>query len=67
MDAQHHTVPPGADRGHLVVSEMELIGWGERLGAESHPNLVIALTGELGAEYSWTIAYVGLVTGSVTP
>ncbi len=49
MDAQHHTVPPRADRGHLVVSETELIDWGERLGAESHPSLVIALTGELGA------------------
>lgn len=49
MDAHHHTVPPRAGRGHLVVSESELVAWGERLGADSHPNLVIALTGELGA------------------
>ena len=49
MDANHHTIPPRADRGHLVVSQPELVEWGERLGAESHPGLVIALTGELGA------------------
>lgn len=49
MDAHHHTLPPRADRGRLVVSEAELIAWGERLGAQSHPDLVIALTGELGA------------------
>jgi len=49
MDAYHHTVPSRATRGHLVMSEPELIAWGEQLGAESHPRLVIALTGELGA------------------
>jgi len=49
MDAHHHTTPPLATRGHLVMSEQELIAWGERLGADSHPHLLIALTGELGA------------------
>ena len=49
MDAHHHPVPAGAARGHLLMSEAELVEWGERLGAESHPELVIALTGELGA------------------
>ncbi|MDQ6736966.1 MAG: tRNA (adenosine(37)-N6)-threonylcarbamoyltransferase complex ATPase subunit type 1 TsaE [Gemmatimonadota bacterium] len=49
MDAHHHTVPSRASRGHLVVSEPELIEWGERLGADSHPRLIIALSGELGA------------------
>lgn len=49
MDAHHHTVPQRASRGHLVMSEVELIEWGEQLGADSHPPLVIALTGELGA------------------
>jgi len=49
VDAHHHTMPPRATRGHLVMSELELIAWGERLGADSHPHLVIALTGELGA------------------
>ena len=47
MDAHHHTVPPLASRGHLVMSEAELVEWGEHLGADSHPQLVIALTGEL--------------------
>lgn len=49
MDAHHHTMPGRAAGGHLVMNEVELIEWGERLGAESHPQLVIALTGELGA------------------
>lgn len=49
MDAHHHTVPPLASRGHLVMSEAELVEWGEHLGADAHPHLVIALTGELGA------------------
>lgn len=49
MDAHRHTVPSRATRGHLVMSEAELIAWGERLGADSHPQLVIALSGELGA------------------
>ena len=49
MDAHHHTVPPRAARGHLVMSECELVQWGEQLGADSHPHLVIALSGELGA------------------
>ncbi len=49
MDAHHHTLPPRATRGHLVMSETELVEWGERLGADAHPQLVIALTGELGA------------------
>jgi tRNA threonylcarbamoyladenosine biosynthesis protein TsaE len=49
MDAHHHTVPERAESGHLVMSESELIEWGEQLGAGAHPELVIALTGELGA------------------
>lgn len=49
MDAHHHTVPPLVERGHLVMTEPELVAWGEQLGADSSPPLVIALTGELGA------------------
>ncbi len=49
MDAHHHTVPSRASRGHLVMSEAELVSWGEQLGADSHPQLVIALSGELGS------------------
>jgi tRNA threonylcarbamoyladenosine biosynthesis protein TsaE len=49
VDAHHHTIPARAERGHLVMSEPELVAWGEQLGADSHARLVIALTGELGA------------------
>lgn len=49
MDAHHHIMPPLAARGHLVMNRDELVAWGERLGADSHPDLVIALSGELGA------------------
>jgi tRNA threonylcarbamoyladenosine biosynthesis protein TsaE len=49
MDAHHHTVPPLVARGHLVMSEAELVAWGVQLGADAHAPLVIALTGELGA------------------
>jgi tRNA threonylcarbamoyladenosine biosynthesis protein TsaE len=49
MDAHHHTVPSRAASGHLVMSEPELVEWGEHLGADAHPHLVIALSGELGA------------------
>jgi tRNA threonylcarbamoyladenosine biosynthesis protein TsaE len=31
------------------MSEPELVEWGEQLGADSHPQLLIALSGELGA------------------
>jgi tRNA threonylcarbamoyladenosine biosynthesis protein TsaE len=49
MDSQHHTMPPLAASGRLVMSETELVRWGEQLGADAHPDLVLALTGELGA------------------
>lgn len=49
MDAEHHIVPKLAARGGLVMSEPELIAWGERFGAEAHAPLVVTLTGELGA------------------
>lgn len=49
MDAHHHVIPPLASRGRLVMSEAELVHWGEQLGAGAHAPLIIALTGELGA------------------
>ncbi len=49
MDAHHHTIPALAAHGHLVMNEAGLVQWGEQLGAEVRPPLVIALTGELGA------------------
>lgn len=48
MDAEHHVVPPLAPRGHLAMTETELVHWGEHFGAQAHAPLVVALTGELG-------------------
>ncbi len=48
MEAAHHVVPPLASRGRLLMSESELIHWGEQLGAGAHAPLIIALSGELG-------------------
>lgn len=40
----------GADRiGPVIVTERELAGWGELVGASVQPPLVMALRGELGA------------------
>jgi tRNA threonylcarbamoyladenosine biosynthesis protein TsaE len=48
VDAAHHVVPYLASRGHLSVTEGELISWGESLGRAVHPPLIIALSGDLG-------------------
>jgi len=42
-------VPPLASRGHLALTEPELVDWGERFGRAAHPRLTVALQGELGA------------------
>ncbi len=49
MQAHRHVVPPGAERGHLVLDEEELRAWGRELGRASAPPLLITLTGDLGA------------------
>lgn len=49
MDAHHHVIPPLATCGRLLMSEPELVHWGEQLGMGAHAPLLIALTGELGA------------------
>lgn len=36
-------------RGHLVVTEEELVSWGRRFGGSAQPPLWVALSGELGA------------------
>ncbi|HEY0997927.1 MAG TPA: tRNA (adenosine(37)-N6)-threonylcarbamoyltransferase complex ATPase subunit type 1 TsaE, partial [Gemmatimonadaceae bacterium] len=41
--------PPRAGAGASAVTEGELRAWGEALGRATHPPLVIALVGELGA------------------
>jgi tRNA threonylcarbamoyladenosine biosynthesis protein TsaE len=35
--------------GKLSLGEAELVAWGERLGKNAHPPLVITIEGELGA------------------
>lgn len=42
-------VPPLAAKGHLALTQAELIEWGERLGKVASSPLVMAISGELGA------------------
>jgi len=44
-----HVVPPLAQRGHLALTEPELVAWGERFGRAAKPPLLVAISGELGA------------------
>ena len=49
MSTDHHVVPPLAARGHLSMTESELVAWGESLGHSVRAPLCITLTGNLGA------------------
>ena len=42
-------VPPLAAKGHLALSQAELVDWGRRFGRVASPPLVVAIGGELGA------------------
>ena len=42
-------LPPLAGKGHLALTEAELVDWGVRLGRQIVPPLVITLDGDLGA------------------
>jgi len=44
-----HPIPPLAAGGKLSLGEDELIAWGERLGRNIQPPLVITIEGDLGA------------------
>lgn len=44
-----HPLPRHAADGKLAVTEAELITWGERLGRNIQPPLVITIEGDLGA------------------
>lgn len=47
---EHHPVVPAlAAGGKLSLGEEELIAWGERLGRNIQPPLVITIEGDLGA------------------
>lgn len=42
-------IPPLAARGHLALTEPELIAWGEGFGRMAKAPLVVTIAGELGA------------------
>jgi tRNA threonylcarbamoyladenosine biosynthesis protein TsaE len=44
-----HPLPSRAADGKLSVTEPELVAWGERLGRNIQPPLVITIEGDLGA------------------
>ena len=44
-----HLVPPRAQRGRITLGLEELRQWGEALGKNATPPLIIALSGDLGA------------------
>jgi tRNA threonylcarbamoyladenosine biosynthesis protein TsaE len=48
MDRHPPLVPPLAARGHLALTEAELVAWGESLGRAARPPRVVTLSGELG-------------------
>jgi tRNA threonylcarbamoyladenosine biosynthesis protein TsaE len=47
--SHHEVVPPRAAEGKAALTERELTEWGERLGRQIVPPLVITLDGDLGA------------------
>lgn len=49
MQTHRHVVPPLAAKGHLNLTEPEMVHWGRELGEAIVPPLVISLTGDLGA------------------
>jgi tRNA threonylcarbamoyladenosine biosynthesis protein TsaE len=49
MEGHPPLVPPLADRGHLALTEDELVDWGERFGRLARAPLTVTLQGELGA------------------
>jgi tRNA threonylcarbamoyladenosine biosynthesis protein TsaE len=46
---EHGVVPPLAADGKLALTQAELVAWGERLGRNIQPPLVITIEGDLGA------------------
>lgn len=47
--SDHPVVPPLAAGGKLSLNEADLVAWGERLGRNIYPPLVITIEGDLGA------------------
>lgn len=64
-----HIVPPLAPRGHLALTEPELVHWGERFGQVAGHPLRVAVSGELGAGKTTLVRAICRgygVTGEVT-
>jgi len=49
MDGHSPLLPPLAAKGHLALTESELIDWGQRFGRAARPPLVVTLSGDLGS------------------
>lgn len=49
MTGHEPIVPPLAAKGHLALTEAELVDWGQRFGRVASAPLVVAISGELGA------------------
>ena len=49
MQTHRHVLPPLAAKGHLNLTEDEMVRWGRDLGEAIAPPLVISVTGDLGA------------------
>lgn len=49
MQTHRHVVPALATKGHLNLTEQEMVQWGKELGEAASAPLVISLSGELGA------------------
>ena len=49
MQTHRHVLPPLAAKGHLNLTESEMVQWGRDLGEAIVPPLVISVSGDLGA------------------
>jgi len=49
VQTHRHLLPPLAAKGHLNLTEQEMVQWGRDLGQAVVPPLLISLTGDLGA------------------
>jgi len=49
VQTHRHVVPPLAAKGHLNLTEPEMVHWGKDLGGAIVAPLVISLSGDLGA------------------
>ena len=49
MHTHRHVLPPLAAKGHLNLTQDEMVAWGRELGEAIVPPLVLSVTGDLGA------------------